>query len=206
MHHKKALILVDLQNDFCEGGPLAVPDADTVIPLANQLQHHFDIVIATKDWHPANHTSFATNHPGKKIGDIIQINDLDQILWPTHCVQHSPGAEFHPALDTSLIQKIFYKGTNINIDSYSAFFDNAHLYSTKLADYLQDLSIQTIYIMGLATDYCVKYTCLDAVSLGFNTYLIADACRGVELKKGDIQQALDEMQTHKVKIIHNSHI
>ena len=206
MPNNKALILVDLQNDFCSGGSLAVPDADSIISMANQLQAQFNFIIATKDWHPATHSSFAINHPDKKIGDIVHVNSIEQILWPVHCVQNSFGAEFHPQLETFLIQKIFYKGIDPFIDSYSAFFDNAHQRSTGLAEYLHSCAIQSIYIMGLATDYCVKYTCLDAVSLGFDTYLIADACRGVELNEGDMQRALDEMKTNQVKIIHSQDI
>lgn len=201
MSNKTALILVDLQNDFCEGGSLAVKDADAVIPLANELQAYFDLVIATKDWHPSDHTSFAPNHSGKKVGDKIMIEGQQQILWPVHCVQGTKGSDFHPGLDCSLIDEIFYKGTDKNIDSYSAFFDNAHLRATGLADYLRKEEVQSIYIMGLATDYCVKYSCRDAVKLGFNTHIIEDACRGVELKSGDIKAALEEMQAEGVKIV-----
>src|SRR3990167_5139827 len=130
-----ALIMIDLQNDFCLGGSLAVPDGDRVIPLANELQKQFDLVIATKDWHPRDHTSFADNHSSQDVVDLITIDTLSQVLWPVHCVQETHGAEFHPALDTSRIKKIIYKGTDKNIDSYSAFFDNAHQRATGLADY-----------------------------------------------------------------------
>jgi nicotinamidase/pyrazinamidase len=204
MHNKTALILVDLQNDFCHGGSLAVPDADAIIPMANDLQAYFDLVIATKDWHPRDHASFAANHPDKKVGDIIMINGIEQILWPVHCVQDTKGAEFHPDLNTSLIEKIFYKGCDRNIDSYSAFFDNAHQRATGLADYLHAEEIKSIYIMGLATDYCVKYSCRDAVNLGFNTFIVEDACRGVELQEGDIKAALNEMSAEGVEIIQSS--
>lgn len=191
---KTALILIDLQNDFCPNGNLAVPEGDAVIGLANQLQPHFDLVIATKDWHPADHASFAANHPDARIGDLIQLQGIDQILWPMHCVQNTSGAEFHPDLDTSRIQKIFYKGTDVSVDSYSAFYDNKHVRSTGLEKYLQEEKVTDIYIMGLATDYCVKYSCLDAANMDFNVYLIEDACRGVELKSGDIAKALQEIQ------------
>lgn len=200
MGTKTALIMVDLQNDFCPGGRLSVPDGDAVIPLANQLQQHFDLIIATKDWHPQDHVSFASNHPGKREGDVLIINGIEQILWPDHCVQNTKGAEFHPGLDTSKINKIFLKGTDKNIDSYSTFFDNAHLRNTGLAAYLREQQINDIYIMGLATDYCVKYSCHDAVKLGFNTHIIVDACRGIELHEGDIAAALDEMRGEGVKI------
>jgi len=191
---KTALIMVDLQNDFCLGGNLAVPDGDAVILLANQLQPHFDLVIATKDWHPANHASFAANHPNRTVGEVIQLQGIDQILWPIHCVQDSFGAEFHPDLDTSHIQKIFYKGTDVNVDSYSAFYDNKQLRATGLEDYLHQEKVTDIYIMGLATDYCVKYSCLDAANMNFKVSLIEDACRGVELNAGDISNALQEIQ------------
>lgn len=195
MIKEAALIMVDLQNDFCQGGNLAVPDADAVIPLANQLQSHFGCVIASKDWHPKDHTSFASNHLGHKVGEVMTVNGISQVLWPDHCVQGTPGAKFHPQLDTAPIQKIFLKGIDKAIDSYSTFFDNAHLRATGLADFLYEKKIKDIYIMGLATDYCVFYSCSDAVHLGFNVYVIEDACRGVELKKGDTARALKKMET-----------
>ncbi len=191
---KTALILIDLQNDFCQGGRLAVPDGDAVIPMANQLQPHFDLVVATQDWHPQNHMSFASNHAGHQVGDMIKLRDVDQILWPDHCVQNSKGAEFHPALNTNAIQKIFRKGIDPSVDSYSAFYDNAHLRATGLEEYLNNEKVTDIYIMGLATDYCVKYSCLDASQMNFNVYLIEDACRGVELKSGDVANAIREIQ------------
>lgn len=196
---KTALIMVDLQNDFCPGGNLPVPDGDAVIPIANRLQAHFNIVIATKDWHPTNHMSFASNHPGHKVGDIIKVHGFNQILWPDHCVQSSKGSEFHPDLKTDKITQIFYKGTDPAVDSYSAFYDNEHLRATGLADYLKEAGITDVYIMGLATDYCVKYSCLDAVELGFNVYVIEDACRGVELTPGDISDALNKIEQAGVK-------
>lgn len=198
---KTALILVDLQNDFCPGGNLAVPGGDEVIPIANQLQPLFDIVIATKDWHPQDHMSFASNHPGKNIGEVILVNDLEQILWPDHCIQGSKGAELHPLLETTNITNYFLKGVDKTVDSYSAFFDNAHLRSTGLADYLLAHKIEDIYILGLATDYCVRFSCLDAVHLGFSVHVIEDACRGVELKEGDIAAAFAEMKNEGVNIV-----
>jgi nicotinamidase/pyrazinamidase len=203
---KKALIMVDLQNDFCSKGALAVPDGDAVVPLANELQKKFDVVIATKDWHPQDHMSFAANHSGQKIGDLILVNNLSQVLWPVHCVQESQGADFHPELDVSRILKIVYKGTDKTIDSYSAFYDNAHLRATGLGEFLKGKNISEIYIMGLATDYCVKFSCLDAVLLGFKTYVIEDACRGVELNSGDIKSALAEMRSVGVEIIKSDEI
>lgn len=201
LQHKKALIMVDLQNDFCKGGSLAVPDGDAVIPLANQLQPHFDLIIATKDWHPEDHMSFAANNPGCKVGDVITINKLEQILWPVHCVQNTKGSELHPQLDTSRIQKYFFKGVDKTVDSYSAFFDNAHLRTTGLADYLLQQDIHDIYIMGLATDYCVRFTCLDAIHMGFNTHIIEDACRGINRDPDDVANVLKEMEEEGVKIL-----
>jgi len=193
--------MVDLQNDFCQGGSLAVPNGDDVVFLANQLQPHFHLVIATQDWHPANHTSFASNHPGHTVGEVIAIDGVEQVLWPDHCVEGTPGSAFHPALNTSHVNKIVYKGSDKTIDSYSAFFDNAHLRSTGLCDYLLEHGVHDIYIMGLATDYCVKYSCLDAAKLNLNVHVIVDACRGIDLQEGDIAKALQEMQQVGVKIV-----
>lgn len=197
----KALILVDLQIDFCALGALEVPEGDQVIPIANELMEHFDLVVATKDWHPGDHQSFAANHPWRKPGQLIDLHGLPQILWPIHCVQNSFGAEFHPQLQKDRIDEIIYKGTNPEIDSYSGFFDNGKRQATRLQEVLSNQKISTVYVMGLATDYCVKYTALDAQSLGFETWLIEDACRGVELKKGDIAEAKKEMSAAGVKFI-----
>ena len=190
----KALIIVDLQNDFLPGGALPVPHGDEVIPVANELQRHFELVLATKDWHPPDHGSFAANHPGKKPGDRIILNGIDQILWPVHCVQNTRGAEFAPSFDTSRIAHVFHKGIERNIDSYSTFFDNAHRRHTGLAHYLKERSIKDIYLLVLALDYCVKDSALDARQLGLNTHVILDGCRGIDLEPGDIDRALDEMK------------
>jgi nicotinamidase/pyrazinamidase len=200
MKTKNALIIVDLQNDFCDGGSLAVPGSSEIVPHANRLQSQFDIIVATQDWHPKNHMSFAANHPNKNIGDVVTIGNMSQILWPVHCVQGSKGAEFHPQLNTNKITKIVQKGIDPNIDSYSAFFDNAHLRSTGLKEYLEEFGIQNVYLMGLATDYCVKYSSLDAIYLGFTVYVIADACRGVDLKSGDVDRAFEDMRRAGVEI------
>jgi nicotinamidase/pyrazinamidase len=189
-----ALIIVDLQNDFLPGGALPVPHGDEVIPLANELQRQFNLVVATKDWHPPDHGSFAANHKGKKPGDRIILDGIEQILWPVHCVQNTHGAEFAPSFDTSRIAHVFHKGIDPRIDSYSTFFDNAHRRHTGLADYLKKRGIKDIYLMGLALDYCVKYSTLDARQLGLNTHVIVDGCRGIELEPGDIERALDEMK------------
>jgi len=189
-----ALIIVDLQNDFLPGGALPVPHGDELIPLANELQGSFELVVATKDWHPPDHGSFAANHPGKKPGDRIMLDGSEQILWPVHCVQNTRGAEFAAAFDTSRIAHVFHKGIDPRIDSYSTFFDNAHRRRTGLGEYLKERSIKDIYLLGLALDYCVKYSALDARHLGFNTHIILDGCRGIGLAPGDIDRAIDEMR------------
>lgn len=201
MTSKSALILVDLQNDFCDGGALEVPGGSSVIPLANQLQQHFDLIIATLDWHPADHTSFASSHPGHGIGDVVRTDKILQILWPDHCVQNTAGAAFHPDLNVSRVTKIFHKGIDRSIDSYSAFFDNEHLRATGLGDYLQECGVSDVYIIGLATDYCVKYSALDAKHLGFNVFVIEDACRGVDLAEGDVAAAFNAMRAVGIHVI-----
>jgi nicotinamidase/pyrazinamidase len=199
-----ALIIVDLQNDFLPGGALPVPHGDEVIPLANELQRQFDLVVATKDWHPLDHGSFAANHPCKKPGDRIILDGIEQILWPVHCVQNTVGAEFAPSFDTSRIPHVFHKGIDPKIDSYSTFFDNAHRRHTGLAHYLEKRGVKDIYLMGLALDYCVKYSTLDARQLGLNTHVIVDGCRGIELGPGDIDRALDEMKRARAVLLKSS--
>lgn len=197
----EALLLVDLQNDFLPGGALGVPEGDQVIPVANRVQEYFDIVIATADWHPPGHGSFASSHPGCKAGDVIELSGMPQVLWPDHCVQHTEGAEFSPHLNTGKIDKVIYKGMDPEIDSYSGFFDNGRRNATGLETYLRDQKVDTVYVMGLATDYCVKYTALDAVSLGYRTWLIEDGCRGVGVAEGDVERALAEMKAAGVRVV-----
>ena len=189
-----ALILVDIQNDFLPGGPLGVPQGDEVIAVANRLMKDFDLVVATQDYHPANHGSFAANHDGKHPGEVVDLFGLSQILWPVHCVQETRGAEFAADLDSVGIQRVFQKGLDPQVDSYSGFFDNDHRNDTGLADFLQIKDVASVYVMGLATDYCVKFTAIDSAICGFETYVIMDGCRGVELNEGDCQNAIDEMQ------------
>ena len=196
-----ALILVDLQNDFLPGGALAVPNGDEVIPSANRIQSFFDLVLATQDWHPANHLSFASNHPDKKPGDVIDLCGISQILWPVHCLQDSPGAKLTQALDTHRIERIFRKGTDPEIDSYSTFFDNGRRKATGLDDYLRQKGVDEVYVAGLATDYCVKYSTLDARRLGYKTFVVLDACRGIDLKKGDVARAVEEMKQAGVRMV-----
>ncbi|PWU08197.1 MAG: bifunctional nicotinamidase/pyrazinamidase [Verrucomicrobia bacterium] len=195
------LIIVDVQNDFVPGGALAVSEGDQVVPVINRLQPQFDLVVATQDWHPANHGSFAANHPGKRIGEAIKLNGLPQILWPVHCVQNTPGAEFVRSLDTARVTRVFQKGTDPQIDSYSGFFDNGHRRATGLDAFLKERNVTEVSVVGLATDYCVKFTALDSVTLGFKTNLIEEACRGVNLKPGDVARALEEMRRAGVQIV-----
>ncbi len=201
-----ALLLIDLQNDFCPLGALPVEEGDLVIPIANALIPHFDTIVATQDWHPANHGSFAANHPWRKPGQVIDLHGLPQVLWPIHCVQDSFGAEFVQELNQEKITKVFTKGTDPTIDSYSGFFDNDHRKATGMGDWLKEQGIDTVYVMGLATDYCVKFTALDALELGFTTYLIKDASRGVNLSPGDVDNAVAEMSEKGVKVIHSTQI
>jgi len=198
----KALIVVDVQNDFCEGGALAVKDAHEIIPIVNKVIDFFNknqyLVVATKDWHPANHKSFAKNSNGT-IGEIGILNNLPQVWWPEHCVENTYGSKFHPTLKE--IKHIIYKGTNFEIDSYSGFFDNGKLKSTELLSLLENNQISEIFVLGLATDYCVKHTVLDALDLGFKVNVIEDGCKGVNLSFNDSNNALKEMMEKGAKII-----
>lgn len=175
----RALIVVDIQNDFVAGGSLEVPNGEQIVPLVNESMSHFDLVIATQDWHPASHKSFASNHAGKKPFETIQLGGLNQVLWPDHCVQGTRGAEFHPDLNTLPIETIFRKGMEPGIDSYSGFYDNGRKKNTGLAGYLKERNITEVYICGLAGDYCVFYTAMDALRSGFRTFLIEDATRAI---------------------------
>lgn len=196
----KALILVDIQNDFLPGGALAVPDGDKVIPVANKLQAIFPLVIATQDWHPTNHGSFAASHPEKKVFEQIELNGLPQTLWPVHCVQNTKGAELATALKRDRIAKIFPKGTDVGIDSYSGLFDNGHRKSTGLGEWLKAQGVTEVFVCGLATDYCVKFTALDATQMGFKTHFIEDASRGVNLRPDDVKNAIEEMRRTGITI------
>lgn len=201
---KTALLLVDLQNDFCTGGALAVNESELVIDIANKAieicqQKQIDI-IASQDWHPANHLSFAINS-GTQIGDIGELNGVTQVWWPTHCVQGEYGAQFHPALNQQAISEFFTKGENPQVDSYSAFFDNDRVSQTRLHTWLQAQQISHLIIMGIATDYCVKFTVLDALKLGYHVDVLTEGCRGVNLAPDDSRKALQEMEEHGAKLI-----
>lgn len=173
----KALVIIDVQNDFMPGGSLEVPFGDMIIPVINQLQNYFDLVVATQDWHPQNHVSFASNHPNKKPFDKINLWGIEQTLWPDHCVQGTQGAMFYPSLETNKIAAFFRKGMNPEIDSYSGFYDNGHKVSTGLAGYLREKGMTEIYYCGLAADICVYYTIKDSIKEGFYSTLIEDASR-----------------------------
>ena len=197
----KALIVIDVQNDFLPQGALPVNNGDEIIPVINQLlQQDFDVIIATKDWHPQDHTSFAINQ-GKQPGDTMEIGGIKQTLWPVHCVENSVGADFPPKLDTKAFEKVFYKGMEKAIDGYSAFYDAGNDHSTGLAEYLHTKGVSDLYFVGLATDYCVKFSVLDAAKLGFNTYVIMEGCRAINLHPDDEANTIQEMRQAGVHIL-----
>jgi nicotinamidase/pyrazinamidase len=202
----KALILVDIQTDFLPGGALAVPDGDAIIPVVNALQAKFPLVIATQDWHPANHGSFAANHPGRNVFEQIELNGLPQTLWPVHCVQGTPGAELATGLERGRIAKVFPKGTDAGIDSYSGLNDNGHRKSTGLGEWLKAKGVTEVFVCGLATDYCVKFTALDAALLGFKTFFIEDASRGVNLQPTDVANAVAEMARAGIAVVQSQQV
>ena len=184
-----ALLLIDIQNDFMPGGRLAVPDGDAILPLVNALQPQFDLVVASQDWHPAGHRSFASSHPGHAAYDEITWQGLPQMLWPDHCVQATPGADLHPTLDTRRVEAIFRKGTDPDIDSYSAFFDNGHRKATGLAAYLRGRGVTRVYLAGLAADYCMYFSAKDALTEGFETVVLAEATRAISVEGWAAAQA-----------------
>lgn len=200
----KALLLIDIQNDFLPGGSLAVPDGDHIIPLANSIQHSFSLVVATQDWHPQGHKSFASSHDGKTVFEQIQLHGLPQVLWPDHCVQGTTGAELSQAVDWKRTEAIFRKGTDREIDSYSGFFDNGHLKSTGLAAYLKGRGVTSVYLAGLAGDYCVYFTAKDALAEGFDTYVIEDATRPID-KKG-FQKAMMDISDRGGSVIRSTEV
>lgn len=176
----KTLIIVDIQNDFLEGGSLAVPNGNDVIPILNEIQKDFDLILATQDWHPHNHKSFAAEHPGKNEFELIDLNGLPQVLWPVHCVQVSFGAEFHKDLKMNSIEAIFRKGMDREIDSYSGFYDNGKRKNTGLFGYLKDRKVSEVFVAGLAADFCVYFTANDALDLGFETTIIEEASKPID--------------------------
>lgn len=194
-----ALIVIDVQNDFCPGGALAVPGGDEIVSGINTLMRDFDHVILTQDWHPAGHSSFASSHPGKAPYDVVEMPYGPQVLWPDHCVQGSEGAAFHAYLDTDHAALIQRKGMNPAIDSYSAFFENDQTTPTGLVGALRSLGIDTLTMVGLATDFCVAYSAIDAARLGFDVSVRTDLCRAIDLD-GSLNNALAEMREKGVTI------
>lgn len=190
-----ALILVDVQNDFMPFGALPVAAGDAVVGVANALMPRFGLVVATQDWHPPDHGSFAANHPGRSPGDVVSLGDVEQVLWPVHCVQGSPGASFHSGLDVAGIDHVVRKGTDPGIDSYSGFFDNGHRNDTGLGPFLREQGVDAVTLLGLATDYCVLFTGLDGLELGFDVTVVEDGVRSVDLAEGDGARALDRLRT-----------
>lgn len=196
----KALLLIDIQNDFMPGGALAVPGGDEVIPIVNGLMPQFELVVATQDWHPADHGSFAASHPGA-VYEQIDLDGLPQTLWPVHCVQNTGGALYAPGLDTRQIERVFTKGMHPRIDSYSGLFDNGRRASTGLGEWLRERGVTHLTVAGVATDYCVKFTVLDALREGFAVQVATAACRGVNLSPGDAEKAIEEMRAAGAVIV-----
>ena len=195
----KALVIIDVQNDFLKNGSLEVPNGNDVIEPINEIIENYELVVATKDWHPLDHVSFVSNHQGKKIGDVVRVNNLDQILWPVHCVQESKGSDFPTTLNIKAINKIIYKGTNSQIDSYSGFHDNGKIRSTGLADYLKAKNVTSIDYVGLVTEYCVKFTVFDSIEEGFKSRVILKGIKGINLEESN--KALKEMRSKGIDLL-----
>jgi nicotinamidase/pyrazinamidase len=200
---RTALLVIDVQNDFIPGGSLPVPEGERIVPLINQLALQFQQVVIAQDWHPRGHASFASSHPGRQPYDVIQLPYGEQTLWPDHCVQASAGAEFHPELDLPHAQLVIRKGCNPDIDSYSAFLEADRRTTTGLAGYLSERGIDTIYMVGLALDFCVMYSALDARAAGFNAVVVLDACRAIDLD-GSLAAAIERMQVAGVQLIQST--
>jgi len=202
----KTLIVVDVQNDFLPQGSLAVQDGDQIVPNVNKLMDKFDLVVATQDWHPKEHGSFASNHKNRKPGEQIELFGLNQVLWPDHCVQGTNGAEFSSELNTSGIDHVIQKGTDILVDSYSGFFDNGKKKETQLNEFLKSKQVEMVFIVGLATDYCVKYTALDAAELGYRVFVVPDATKAVNINEGDYDRAIEEMKLAGIGMINSKEL
>lgn len=189
----KALLIVDVQNDFCIGGGLEVPGGDKVVPFINSIRDDYPMVVLTQDWHPSNHKSFSANNPGTQEGDVILLDGMEQIMWPVHCVQGTNGAEFHSELIVKPEDQIFRKGELVEVDSYSGFLDNDKMHKTGLGEYLSENRVKELDVVGLATDYCVRFTVLDAIDFGFSTSLLRKGCRAVNLQSNDEELSISEM-------------
>jgi len=201
-----ALVVVDVQNDFCPGGSLPIASGDEVVDVINLMAPEFAFVAATKDWHPAGHVSFATSHPGRKPFDVVSAGGVDQTLWPDHCVAGTAGADFHPRLDTRPVSCVLHKGRNPRMDSYSAFFENDMKTPTGLEFLLRGLGFSRVFLCGLATDVCVYFSAMDAVRLGFDTYVVADACRGVDVPPGSVEKALHSLSAAGALVVSSREI
>lgn len=202
---RAALLVIDVQNDFIPGGQLPVPEGDLIVPLINRLARQFSQVVIAQDWHPPGHASFASRHPGKQPFDSIQLPYGEQTLWPEHCVQGTAGAGFHPDLDLPHAQLIIRKGCNPEIDSYSAFLEADRRTTTGLSGYLKERGIDTVYMVGLALDFCVMFSALDARAAGFNAYVVLDACRAIDMN-GSLQSAMERMQSAGVELIQSTEL
>jgi nicotinamidase/pyrazinamidase len=200
------LLIVDVQNDFMPFGALPVAEGDAVVAVANSLSRRFDLVVATQDWHPADHGSFAVNHPGTEPGQVIELGGVSQVLWPPHCVQDTPGASFHSGLDIGPVHHVVRKGIHRDIDSYSGFFENDRRTATGLEDFLRERGVTRVTLLGLTTDYCVKYTALDGAALGFEVTVVADGCRAVDLAPGDGERALEEMTAAGCRVVESAEL
>lgn len=203
---RSALLVIDVQNDFCPGGALAVRDGDAVVEPINRLMSRFSRVVATQDWHPAGHVSFASSWPGRSVYDSVDADGIPQVLWPDHCVQGSPGAGFHPALDVDRASVIVRKGASPRLDSYSALFENDRRSPTGLEGWLRAVGAQRLFLTGLATDFCVYYSAMDALRLGFEVVVVADAVRGVDLPAGNVARRLDELTKAGASIVGSDEI
>jgi len=201
----KTLIVIDLQRDFLPGGALGVSGANIIVSLVNSLIPKFDHVVVVRDWHPVGHVSFASVH-GKRVGETVKVGDVEQILWPDHCVQETRGAELADGLQTDRIEATFNKGSDPEVDSYSAFFDSQRHRSTGLADFLKEKKLKEIYFVGVATDYCILYSVLDALELGFKVSVIIDACRAINRRLGDENRAIEAMKAKGAKIVSSEQI
>ncbi len=206
LKNDNALIIIDVQNDFCPGGALAVNEGDRVIPVINQIAERFQKVVATQDWHPKNHVSFASAHPGKKEHETVTVNGLEQSLWPDHCVKGTSGADLHRDLRRDLIDLMLRKGTDPSLDSYSAFLENDRKTRTGLHGYLNALGIANLFFAGLATDYCVFFSAMDAVEFGFEVCVIEDACRGIDVPDNNMEKSLDAMRDRGIAVIQSNEL
>jgi nicotinamidase/pyrazinamidase len=204
---ERALLVIDVQNDFCPGGSLAVPEGDRVVPVVNRLARRFPLVVATQDWHPPGHVSFASSHPGASPFQSLELPGAGrQMVWPVHCLAGSRGAELHPGLETAPLSLIVRKGTRQELDSYSAFFENDRRTPTGLGGCLRELDCGQVYLCGLATDVCVYYTALDALALGLTVVLVQDACRGIDVPAGSLGERLQELDRAGARILDSSEV